>query len=76
MGKKEFYRADLIGCEVENGSGHKLGTVQYFIESPAHAWMVVSQADGEIWVPAVADHIRRVDLSARKVIVDWEDEGA
>jgi 16S rRNA processing protein RimM len=79
-GKKEFYRADLIGCEVENGSGRPLGTVQYFVETPAHALMVVSQAGSpagaEIWVPAVADHIRRVDLKARKVIVNWEDEGA
>ena len=80
MGSKEFYRVDLIGCEVENGSGRRLGIVQYFIETPAHAMMVVSKvgspAGGEIWVPSVAGHIRRVDLGARKVIVDWEDEDA
>ena len=74
-GTKEYYRADLIGCEVENGAGRKLGTVQYFVETPAHALMVVSgpaDAGSEIWVPAVADHIRRVDLNARKVIVEWD----
>jgi 16S rRNA processing protein RimM len=80
VGKKEFYRADLIGCEVVNGSGRRLGTVRYFVETPAHALMVVSpdgsKAGEEIWVPAVADHIRRVDLSTRRMIVDWEDEDA
>jgi len=79
-GEKEFYRADLIGCEIENLSGRKLGTVQYFIETPAHALMVVTGDSGEgrteVWVPAVADHIRRVDLKARKVIVDWEEGDA
>ena len=80
-GKKEFYRADLIGCEVETVSGRKLGAVQYFVETPAHALMVVVKADGkggseETWLPAVADCIRRVDLEARRVIVNWEvDEG-
>jgi 16S rRNA processing protein RimM len=74
-GEKEFYRADLIGCDVETTSGKKLGTVRYFVETPAHALMVVSgpaEAGGEIWVPAVADHIRRVDLNARTVIVEWD----
>jgi 16S rRNA processing protein RimM len=79
-GEKEFYRADLIGCAVENTSGRKLGTVRYFVETPAHALMVVSSgADpgrAEVWVPAVADHIRRVDLKARKVTVDWEEGDA
>jgi 16S rRNA processing protein RimM len=76
-GEKEFYRVDLIGCEVETSTGKKLGTVQYFVETPAHALMVVSGPAGggsEVWVPAVADHIRRVDLKARRVIVEW-DEG-
>ena len=76
MGEKEFYRADLIGCEVETSTGRSLGTVQYFVETPAHALMVVVGPEGsgraEVWVPAVADHIRRVDLNARRVIVDWE----
>ena len=76
-GDKEYYRTDLIGCEVQTASGRLLGTVQYFVETPAHALMVVvgSTDTGrtEMWVPAMATHIRRVDLSARKVIVDWEE---
>ncbi len=68
---RDFYRADLIGCEVVNLSGARLGTVAHFVEIPAHALMVV-QGDQEYWVPAVPQHIRRVDLEGRRVVVDWD----
>jgi len=71
---KDFYRADLIGCEVVNLKGVRLGVVQHFVEIPAHALMVV-RGEQEYWVPAVPQHLRRVDLQARQVVVDW-DEGA
>src|SRR5208337_3079680 len=31
---KDFYRADLIGCEVLNLAGLHLGKVQHFVETP------------------------------------------
>jgi 16S rRNA processing protein RimM len=69
---KEFYRADLIGCEVLSVQGERLGTVQHFIEVPGHALMVV-RGEREYWVPAVPKHLRRVDLKSRRVVVDWSD---
>jgi 16S rRNA processing protein RimM len=71
---KDFYRADLIGCEVVNLAGVRLGVVQHFLEIPAHALMVV-RGEREYWVPAIPQHVRRVDLQARRVVVDW-DAGA
>ena len=68
---KDFYRADLIGCEVTNLEGERLGVVSHFVEIPAHALMVV-RGDREYWVPAVPQHLRRVDLQARRIIVDWD----
>jgi 16S rRNA processing protein RimM len=87
---KDFYRADLIGCEVVNLAGRFLGKVQHFVETPAQVLMVVrggaapdaggaapdeidSQVEKEYWVPAVPLHLRRVDLAARRVVVDWDD---
>jgi 16S rRNA processing protein RimM len=69
---KDFYRADLIGCEVVNLAGVRLGTVQHFVETPAQVLMVVC-GEQEYWVPAVPQHLRRVDLQARQVVVDWDD---
>jgi 16S rRNA processing protein RimM len=68
---KDFYRADLIGCEVMNLEGKRLGVVRHFVEIPAHALMVV-RGEKEYWVPAVPQHLRRVDLQARRIIVDWD----
>ena len=68
--EKEFYRADLIGCEVVNLAGEQLGVVQHFLETPQQVLMVVRGAQ-EFWVPAVAQHLRRIDLEARRVTVDW-----
>ena len=87
---KDFYRADLIGCEVVNLAGRYLGKVQHFVETPAQVLMVVrggaaapgeTESSGatespgakEYWVPAVPLHLRRVDLTARRVVVDWDD---
>jgi len=69
---REYYRADLIGCEVVNSSGARLGSVAHFVETPAHAIMVV-RGERERWIPAVPRHLRRVDLSARRVVVDWDE---
>jgi 16S rRNA processing protein RimM len=69
---KEFYRADLIGCEVVNLAGAHLGSVRHFVETPAQVLMVV-RGGREHWVPAVPRHVRRVDLTARRVVVDWDD---
>jgi 16S rRNA processing protein RimM len=72
---KDFYRADLIGCEVVNLAGVRLGAVAHFVEIPAHALMVV-QGDREYWVPAVPQHLRRVDLESRRVVVDWDESAS
>jgi 16S rRNA processing protein RimM len=67
---KDFYRADLIGCEVVNLEGLGLGVVEHFLETPTQVLMVVRGAQ-EFWIPAVPQHLRRVDLRERRVVVDW-----
>ncbi len=69
---RDFYRADLIGCDVLNLEGLALGRVLHFIETPAQVLMVVRGAK-EYWIPAVPRHLRRVDLPARRVVVDWSE---
>jgi 16S rRNA processing protein RimM len=59
---------------VVNLDGAALGVVQHFIESPAQVLMVV-RGEQEFWIPAVPQHLRRVDLQARRVIVDWNADG-
>jgi 16S rRNA processing protein RimM len=72
---RDYYRADLIGCEVVNLEGIVLGQVLHFIETPAQVLMVV-RGTQEFWIPAVRQHLRRVDLSERRLVVDWNADGS
>src|SRR5277367_6121856 len=72
---RDFYRADLIGCEVVNLEGTGLGRVQNFMETPAQVLMVVRGAK-DVLIPAVPQYLRRVDLQARRVVVDWNADNA
>jgi 16S rRNA processing protein RimM len=82
-GDREYYCADLIGLEVENLEGVALGRVAHFIDAPAGAVMVVCSQEAagpgdaarrEHWVLADPAHLRRVDLAAGHILVDWPAE--
>ncbi len=73
--EREYYRADLIDLPVRNAEGVELGRVRHFVEAPAGPVMVVQGADGrEHWVPAVPQHLRKIDLAAGRIEVDWPVE--
>ncbi|HJS22705.1 MAG TPA: ribosome maturation factor RimM [Steroidobacteraceae bacterium] len=67
---REYYRADLIGLRVVNEQGRELGRVERFIDTPAHAVMVVRGA-AEHWLPVTPQYLRRVDLAGGEIRVDW-----
>ena len=67
---REYYRADLIGLRVVNEQGLELGRVERFVETKAHALMVVRGAE-EHWLPVTPQHLRRVDLASGEIRVDW-----
>jgi 16S rRNA processing protein RimM len=69
-GERQFYRADLMGLAVRNLEGVELGKVLHFVEGPANAVMVV-RGERDHWIPATPRHLRRVDLAAGRIVVDW-----
>jgi 16S rRNA processing protein RimM len=66
-----YYWDDLIGCEVINGAGESLGSVASFMATGANSVMVVA-AERERLLPFVDGVILNVDLTGRKILVDWE----
>jgi 16S rRNA processing protein RimM len=66
-----YYLADLVGLEVVNAEGVVLGTVKRWMYNGAQDVMEVG-ADGEVrlvpWVPEV---VKRVDLPARRIHIEW-----
>jgi 16S rRNA processing protein RimM len=70
LGKREYYRADLVGCVVRNLEGVELGKLDRFVDGVASAMMVVVGTD-EYWIPAIPQYLHKVDLEGRSLSVDW-----
>jgi len=67
----EFYQADLIGLAVVNAKGEQLGTVAGFFSTGANEVMRVAHEGGERLLPVAGGVVRKVDLQAGTVEVDW-----
>jgi 16S rRNA processing protein RimM len=72
--KNEYYQADLVGMKVGNLAGAALGEVSHFVDSAAGPLMVIVGEGHEYWVPARPQHLKKVDLEARTIVVDWPAE--
>ena len=68
-GKREYYRVDLIGLPVRNLEGESLGELEYFVDGPVHALMVV-RGEREYWIPAIPQYLAKVEPGVA-VTVDW-----
>lgn len=69
---REYYRADLVGLAVRNREGAELGVLEYFVDGPHGASMVIRSAHAaDHWVPATPEYLWKVDLQARLIEVDW-----
>ncbi len=69
--KNEYYQADLVGMKVANLQGVAFGTVSHFVDSPAGSLMVITGGAAEYWVPARPQHLKKVEVEARTIVVDW-----
>jgi 16S rRNA processing protein RimM len=67
----EFYWADLVGLDVVNTSGEPLGKVQGLFSTGANDVMRIGEGKGERLLPFVAAVVRKVDLAARRIEVEW-----
>jgi len=68
----EYYWSDLIGMEVRNLTGERLGEVVNLMETGVDDVLVV-RGEIERLVPFVQPQIvKSVDLAAGEIVVDWE----
>lgn len=70
----EYYWTDLLGLSVRLEDGRELGVIENMLATGANDVMVV-RGERERLIPFVPGHyVKRVDLDARTVIVDWDPE--
>jgi 16S rRNA processing protein RimM len=74
--KDEYYWVDLIGLNVVNREGIALGVVRELLSTGAQTVLVIDyDEDGKLverMIPFVAVYVDEVDLSGRRILVDWQ----
>ncbi len=71
----EYYWHDLIGLKVEDLSHRSLGRIAEMMETGANDVMIVRDEGREMLIPWIRDQVvKKVDLAAGKVQVDWDPE--
>ncbi len=68
----EYYWSDLVGLEVVNEAGERLGVVDTLQDTGANQVLCVVGAHGEILIPFIASVIKQVDLAGKVIRVDWQ----
>jgi len=71
LGAGEYYAYELVGCAAEDVTGRALGRVKSIVEAGGRDALVIEDAAGaEQLVPAVEPLLARVDLAARRIVLD------
>ncbi|HEY6643397.1 ribosome maturation factor RimM [Povalibacter sp.] len=66
----EYYLSDLEGIDAVSASGELLGRVDHFRSTPGGT-VVIVRGEQEHWIPFVKDRIVKVELDARRIVLDW-----
>jgi len=74
-GKDEYYWVDLEGLEVVTTEDVVLGRVSHLFATGANDVVVVRDGERERLIPFIqGSYVRSVDLSAKRMVVDWDPE--
>ncbi len=71
--EEEFYVWDLVGLEVYDEAGFRIGNVADVLETPAHEILLIrddEEEPAEHYVPFTHEHVPTVDLEGGHVVVD------
>ena len=68
----EYYWSDLIGLEVRNLEGERLGEVTSLLDTGANQVLCVAGGEREILIPFIGSAVKEVDLPGRMIRVDWQ----
>ena len=66
-----LFQVDLVGLEVVDESGERLGTVESFFETGETSVMVVAGVKERL-IPFVPGYVKAVDRESRRITVDWK----
>jgi 16S rRNA processing protein RimM len=65
----EYHVQQLIGCEVVDQFGKRLGELSEVLNLPGQDLLVVATPAGELLVPFIAEFVPEVDIENRKIVI-------
>ena len=68
----EYYLADLIGLDVYEENGNKLGKIKDYLETPVQIVYIIEQEEEgkkDIMIPDVPEFIKDINLEENKMTV-------
>ncbi|HUP96409.1 MAG TPA: ribosome maturation factor RimM [Usitatibacter sp.] len=68
-----LFQVDLVGLEVVDEGGGRLGTVESFFETGDTSVMVVKGARERL-IPFIPAYVKSVDREGRRIMVDWKPD--
>ncbi len=69
-----YYHWQLLGLEVFDVAGARVGEITDILDNPANDIYVISADDRQVLVPAVSEVVRSIDLAAGRIVVDLPEE--
>ena len=69
-----LFWVDLVGLEVVDEAGRKLGTVEGLFETGETSVLVVKGETRERLIPFVPEYVKAVDREARRITVEWKPD--
>ncbi len=70
----EFWAVDLIGFDVVNRKGEKLGKLERFENNGAHEILVVVNEERTHRIPLVKAYVEKIEADTKTIHVDWESD--
>jgi 16S rRNA processing protein RimM len=69
-----FYVFDLVGCDVEDESGEKMGVVIDVLEMPSTDVFLIRRNEQEIMVPVMGSYISELSVADRRLVLRGVEE--
>ncbi|MBX3706515.1 MAG: 16S rRNA processing protein RimM [Pseudomonadales bacterium] len=69
----EYYWRDLIGLEVFDRDGRRVGRVDHLLATGAHDVLAIDTDAAELLVPFLARFVPEVDVAGGRLVIDWQE---
>ena len=69
LDKDTYYICDVIGCQVYTDNGKILGKVSDVFNTSANDVYEVKTEKGTVYLPAISDVVKQVDIEKKQIIV-------